>query len=321
MKLVFFGTGVFGLPSLEALKNSSHELLSVVSSPDRPKGRHRMAQRSPIKEWAVKARLPVFQFTDINSAESAQGLEKLKPEVFVVISFGTLLSLKLLKVPRSVSLNVHSSLLPRYRGAAPIHWALIDGETQTGVSVMRMTEELDAGDIALQKQTPILPEDDIGTLERRLSFLGRDALLETLAQLEKGTLRFKPQGEARLKYARKLTKEDGHLDWNQKAQSIVNRIRAMKRWPTCYSYYEGKRIIFVESEPSEKSGLEKATAGQRPASLAAGNILAASEKEGLFIAAKDRPIRIKMLQQEGGRPMPAEEFLRGFHFKEGAFLE
>ncbi len=312
MKLVFFGTGAFGLPSLEGLKNSSHELLNVVSSPDRPKGRGRLMQTSPIKEWAVEAQLPVFQFTDINSAESARELEKLKPDVFVVISFGTLLSLELLKIPRSVSLNVHSSLLPRYRGAAPIHWALIDGETQTGVSVMRMTEELDAGDIALQKQTPILPEDDIVTLERRLSFLGRDALLETLAQLEKRALRFKPQGEARLKYARKLTKEDGHLDWNQKAQSIINRIRAMKLWPTCYSYYEGKRILFLDSELSDKRGLEKASAG---------SILAASSKSGLVLATKDRPIRIKVLQQEGGRPMPSEEFLRGFRFKEGAFLE
>jgi len=312
MKIIFFGTSSFGIPALEVLKNSPHELLSVVSSPDRPKGRNRLMQTSPIKEWAVEARLPVFQFTDINSAESGRELEKLKPDVFVVISFGALLSFRLLKIPRSVSLNVHSSLLPRYRGAAPIHWALIDGETQTGVSVMRMTEELDAGDIALQKKTPILPEDDIVTLERRLSFLGRDALLETLAKLEKGTLTFKPQGEARLKYARKLTKEDGHLDWNQKAQSIINRIRAMKQWPTCYSYYEGKRIIFLDSELSEKSGLEKASAG---------SILAASSKSGLVLATKDRPVRIKVVQQEGGRPMPAEEFLRGFRFKEGAFLE
>ena len=312
MKLVFFGTGAFGLPSLEALKNSSHELLSVVSSPDKPKGRGRLMQTSVIKEWAVEARLPVFQFTDIHSAESVRELEKLEPDVFVVISFGALLSLKLLKIPRSVSLNVHSSLLPRYRGAAPIHWALIDGETQTGVSVIRMTEELDAGDIALQKQTPILPEDDIVTLEKRLSLLGRDALLETLAQLEKGTLTFKPQGAARLKYARKLTKEDGRLDWDQKAQSVINRIRAMKQWPTCYSYYEGKRIIFLDSELSQKTGPENAPAG---------SILAAASKSGLVLAAKDGPVRIKTLQQEGGKAMPAEEFLRGFHFKEGAFLE
>ncbi len=312
MKLVFFGTGAFGLPSLEALKNSSHELLSVVSSPDKPKGRGRLMQTSVIKEWAAEARLPVFQFTDIHSAESARELEKLKPDVFVVISFGYLLSSELLKIPRSVSLNVHSSLLPRYRGAAPIHWALIDGETQTGVSVIRMTEALDAGDIALQKQTPILPEDDIVTLEKRLSLLGRDALLEALTTLEKGTLAFKPQGETGLKYARKLTKEDGHLDWNQEAKSILNRIRAMKLWPTCYSYYEGKRILFLDSELSQKTGPEKTPAG---------SILAASPKTGLVIAAKDGTIRIKTLQQEGGKPMAAEEFLRGFRFKEGAFLE
>ncbi len=312
MKLVFFGTGAFGLPFLEGLKNSSHELLSIVSSPDRPKGRRLAVQTSPVKAWAEEARLPVFQFTDINSAESAQALEKWKPDVFVVISFGTLLSVELLKIPRLVSLNVHSSLLPRYRGAAPIHWALIDGETQTGVSVMRMTEELDAGDIALQKKTAILPDDDILSLERRLSLLGCDALLESLSRLEKGSLSFKPQGKVRLKYARKLTKEDGHLDWNQKAQGIMNRIRAMKDWPTCYGYYEGKRIIFVEAEILKKKGFKKASPG---------SILTASEKEGLIIAAKDGALGIKVLQQEGRKPLPTKEFLRGFHFKEGAFLE
>ena len=175
-----------------------------------------------------------------------------------------------------------------------------------------MTKELDAGDIALQKKTEIFPQDDIFSLEKKLSVLGAEALLESLSRLEKGSVSFKPQNGEGLKYARKLIKEDGHLDWRQKAESICNRVRAMKQWPTSYGYYEGKRVILMEAEAADTGDFRKT----RP-----GAILSASPKEGILVMAEDKPVRIRTLQLEGKKPMSAGEFMKGFSLKPGAFFE
>ncbi|MBI3252172.1 MAG: methionyl-tRNA formyltransferase [Candidatus Omnitrophica bacterium] len=187
MKIIFFGTGAFGLPSLDALKSSGHPILSIVSSADKPQGRKLVLKASPVKEWALAHGAPFF--------ESIQELKHPAADAFVVIDYGVILPQALLDVPRVAPLNVHASLLPRHRGASPIHTALLNGDAETGVTVIRMTARLDAGDILVQKKTPILPADDIFSLEKKLGLLGAGALLETLDQLEKGAVRPKAQNE------------------------------------------------------------------------------------------------------------------------------
>ncbi len=312
MRVVLFGSGDFGIPAFQALCDSSHQILSVVTSPDKPQGRNLKLKASPVKEWALQNRQPLFHYPNVNSEESAAALEKLEPDLFIVIAFGVILSKKLLEVPKRTALNVHASLLPKYRGAAPIEWALLNGDSETGISILRMAEKLDAGDVLLQKKTPILPEDTAVTLRQKLSLLGQAAILEALETLEKRTEAFTPQNESISSYARKIKKDDGHIDWKQSAKNIHDRVRALAEWPTAYSYYKGRRLIILEAFPSN---LEKAS------DVPPGTVLKASSKEGLWVAASDNTLEIKKLQAEGKKPLAAKEFLKGFPLKEGEALE
>ncbi|MGH7198647.1 MAG: methionyl-tRNA formyltransferase [Candidatus Omnitrophota bacterium] len=311
MKIVYFGTSAFGLPSLEALKNSPHKMLTVVTAPDRPQGRNLRLQPSPVKEWALAHGLPLFEHSKVNSEEFLLALRALGADLFVVISFGVILSKALLEIPRLGSLNVHPSLLPRYRGAAPMQWALLNGDPETGVSIVRINERLDAGDIVLQERTVIGPDEDIVSLEKRLSVLGAGALLKSVGLLEKGRAVFTPQDEKAASHARKLEKEDGHIQWDLPAAQVRDRVRAMKAWPGCYSFYEGKRLLILETE----------AAGQPAAGARPGTIMAASAAEGIRIAARDEAVEIRTLQAEGRKPLGAREFLNGFPLKAGRALE
>lgn len=311
MTVLFFGTGDLGIPALEALKNSPHQILAVVTGLDKPRGRSLALGASAVKAWAVENEALVLQPGRLGGEEISKGIQGRKPDILVVIDFGMLLPKELLVMPRLASLNVHTSLLPRYRGAAPVAWAIIRGDTHTGVTVMRLTEKLDAGDILLQKNTAILPEEDLPSLESRLSRLGAEALLEAMGQLEKGQAVWIKQDQAQAFYARKLTKADGHVDWNRPAREILNRLRAMKPWPGSYTFYEGKRLIILDAR------VEDRPFGRKPP----GTVLAASPGEGLGVASKDKPIRILTIQQEGKKPVPADEFLRGFKIEEGHLFE
>lgn len=304
MKIVFFGTGPFGLPALDALKkHPSQPLVSIVTSPDRPRGRDLKSQPSLVKEWAEKAGIPVLSFEKPNAPESRVVLEKLNADLFVVIAYGYLLSPQTLAIPRHGAWNVHSSLLPRYRGPAPIHWALLNGDAETGVTVMRMLEKLDAGDILIQKKTPVRPDDNYETLERRLAELGVSALTEALDALQGGRAPAPhPQDEKSTSYARKITKDDGKIDWKRPAKQIHSQIRALVRWPKACSFYQGKRILILDAQPVSSQG-----APGEP-----GTVLKASPQEGLWVAAGDSALEIKTLQAEGKRAMDAKEFLKGF---------
>lgn len=312
MKIVFFGTSAFGLPALDALKKSSHKILSIVTAHDKPQGRHLKVQPSPVTEWAHQNKTPLFDYSKINSDASLADLRKLDADLFVVISFGVVFSKEFLAIPRLGSLNVHPSLLPRYRGAAPMPWSLINGDRETAVSIVRIVEKLDAGDILLQKKTLIFPAEDIHSLEKRLSVMGAEALLEGLRQMEQGTASFTPQDEKGASYARKLEKADGHVNWAAPAGEIYNRIRGMKQWPGSYCFYQGQRMILVDTAPSEARASLQA---------APGTILVASSKEGLFVSAQDKPLEIKALQMEGKRALSAKEFLNGFTMEAGQILE
>lgn len=309
MNVVFFGTGSFGVPSLDALKNSSHRLSAVVTAPDKPQGRYLKVQASPVKAWALENNVPLLQPEAPASDAFLQILKKLEPDVFVVISFGMLLTGSMLAVPRKAPLNVHASLLPRWRGAAPIHWALMSGEAETGVSVMRMVERLDAGDVLVRKSTPILPEDDIYSLESRLELLGAEALLEGLAAIEAGAADWKPQDDTASTYARKIKKEDGRVDWKKSAAAIVNQVRALKAWPTSYSFYYKRRVIIHEASVIE---------GRYPNP---GSVVYASAKDGICIAAGEGGVGITRLQLEGKGELDAREFVKGFPLITGALFE
>jgi methionyl-tRNA formyltransferase len=308
LRIVFFGSGAFGLPSLEALRRSSHELAAVVSLPDRPQGRRLELRPSPVKEWAVASGVPVIEYDRADADGFAKRAEALGADAFVVISFGAILPARVLSVPKKTSLNVHASLLPRYRGAAPIHWAILNGDAETGVSVMRMVEKLDAGDVLLQVKTPVLPEDDYVSLERRLAALGAEALTAALDLLAAGKAGFTPQDDAKSDYARKIAKDDGRIDWRRTADDTSRRVRAFAAWPTSYFFHEGKRFIVAGAEPARGKG--------KP-----GEVLEASAESGLVVACGEGALRVTRIQPEGKKPMPAGEFLRGTPLPPGRFLE
>ncbi len=314
MRIIFFGTSAFGIPSLDALKESGHEIQAIVTVPDKPQGRHLKVENSPVKEWAIRNQMPQLEAVRGKLDALRDKLEILKPDLFVVISFGAILPETLLSIPKILPLNVHSSLLPRWRGAAPIHWAMMNGDAETGVTVIRMTPTLDAGDILTQKSTLILEDDDIASLETRLGRLGAEALLDGIELLRRKEVLFKPQNEALATTARKLIKEDGRIDWKMTAKQIHNRVRAMKEWPTAYCFYRGKRLRVIESRLGENSGVSKFKA-------IPGALLKTSPSAGIWVAAGDAVLEIVQLQAEGKKVHSAAEFLRGFSLTEGQILE
>ncbi len=308
MKAVFFGTGAFGLPSLTALA-SKHELLRVVTSPDRPKGRGLEISSSPIKEWAVSHGIPVTELDRQGMESFSRDIRDAEADIFVVIAFGIILPQVLLDIPKIAPLNLHASLLPQYRGPAPIQWALAHGEKETGVSVIRMVAKLDAGDILIQKHLAIEAADDARTLHDKLAESGAQAVLESLEALKKG-VKFTMQDEHAATYAPKIKKEDGRVQWAREAQEIVDRVRAFTGWPGSYFLLQGKRM-----------GLLKARAESVAAGAAPGTVIEASEKSGLAVAAGKGRVRIVSLQAEGRKALSAEDFLKGFPLKPGALLE
>ncbi len=311
MKIIFFGTGRFGLPALEALgRASKHRVVGVVTLADKPKGRHLKRGPSAIREWAQERQIPVTEFAKDSLALIQDTLGRMNADIFVVISFGALLPESLLEIPKLGSFNVHSSLLPLYRGAAPIRWALRNGDAKTGVTVMKMIGRLDAGDILLQKETAIRPEDDAVTLEERLSEFGSQALLESLELLEKKNACLIPQEEPRATYAPKIAKEDGHIDWKQNSRKVVDQIRAMAGWPNAFSFHQGKRLLVLESKIFSESGRGDP-----------GLVTASSPKEGLRVSALEGSVELLRLQLESKKPLPAKEFLKGYPLKAGEFLE
>ena len=303
MKILFLGTGTFGVSALEALRGSSHELLGVVTGTDKPQGRSQQVQANPIKSCALKNHIPVFEFSP--------DLKKLNADVWVVVAFGVLLPKEMLSVPKLCALNIHASLLPRWRGASPIQSSLLNGDKDSGVTIMRLVEKLDAGDVLVQKKIPISGEDYFLDLEKKLREISGDLLIEVLELLEKNKAVFKPQDEKLATLCRKISKKDGHVNWNDSAENIRNRLRAFQKWPGMHSFYEGKRMIWHRMDLANDSR----AAGARP-----GQILEVSGGK-IVIAAKDGALSICALQLEGRKILSAEEFLKGFRLEASRILE
>jgi len=305
LNVVFFGTSAFGLPALDALRRSSHHLLAIVTQPDKPSGRNLEPKPSAVKSWAQEHSIRVWELAGGGDEGCAEELGRMKPDVFVVISFGKLLKRRFLDIPRIAPINVHASLLPRWRGASPMQSAILAGDTETGVGVMRMVEALDAGDVLLEKRLKLDPRETILTLEPKLSNLGAAALLEALSLLEKGSPQWKAQNKDAVSVCAKIKKVDGRLQWTESAEILDRRVRAFLSWPGSFTFLNEKRII-----------VKRCYTDMTPHSKAPGLVLEATTS-GVRVAAGKGALVLEELQLEGRKAMSAGEFLKGFPLKAG----
>jgi methionyl-tRNA formyltransferase len=308
VKVVFMGTSSFAVPSLARLLTSTHRLLAVVTQPDRPQGRGRRISPSPVKQAALAHGLPVLQPNRARDPAFLAELQALAPEVIVVAAYGQLLPPALIALPPKGCVNVHASLLPKYRGAAPVNWALIHGEQVTGVTIMLMDESLDTGPILLQVAQDIDPADDAGALQGRLAHLGAEALLQALAGLESGTLKPIPQAHAQATYAPKLRKEDGRIRWERSAVEIVHLIRGVTPWPGAFTTHAGKPLRIWRALATA------AEVGEAPGTIAR------IERRGVWVATGDGYLVLQEVQPAGGRRMDVGAYARGHGLRVGDVL-
>jgi methionyl-tRNA formyltransferase len=311
-RIVFMGTAELACTSLAALADSSvGQVVAVVTQPDRPKGRDLKLQPSPVKLEALRRSLPVLQPERARNPEFAECLASLRPDLIVVAAYGQILPASLLALPRFGCINVHTSLLPKYRGAAPIQWAILEDEPETGVTIMKMDAGLDTGDILTQATTSIDPTDNAQTLHDRLAQMGAALLLETIPGYLAGNITPRPQPKEGMSYARKIAKGDGQLDWNQPARVLWNRVRAFTPWPGAFTYLPGEgnpRLLKVWT-----AEVEDAYSGPP------GGILRI-EKTGIVVGCGQQALRLLSVQREGGRRLTAQEFWAGQSLKEGEFF-
>ncbi len=308
MRVVFMGTPDFAVPTLQALLDAGHEVAGVFTQPDRPKGRGGKVQMSPVKELALRHNLPVYQPQKMR-VDGLESLRALCPDVCVTAAFGQILSREVLDVPRLGTVNVHASLLPRHRGAAPIQWAILSGDEVAGVTTMFTDEGIDTGDMLLRAETPILPEDTAGTLSDKLAQLGADLLVETLKRLESGDCPREKQDEAHSTYDPKITKELGLLHFDEGAQKCLLRVRAMSPWPCAYAELaEGALKVW------------RARQAEDAPSTPAGTVLHANKRDGLVVSTGDGAIELIEIQAPNAKRMDARAFLLGHPIQEGTPL-
>lgn len=312
MKIVFMGTPDFAEKSLEAIYNSGHEILAVVTNPDRPKGRGMKMVYSPVKEFAISKNLKIYQPEKVrNNVEFIEEIKALQPDVICVVAYGKILPKEILDIPRLGCINVHGSLLPKYRGAAPIQWAVINGEKITGITTMYMDVGMDTGDMILKEEVNIGEDETTGELWDKLSEVGAKLLVKTLSQIEDGNAPRLPQGED-FTMAPMLNKDMSKIDWNSKtAKEIKNLVRGLNPIMGTYSYLDDKKIKFwkVDVLPLENENVEN------------GTILKSNSKDGLYIKAKDGMIKVLEIQGENSKRMPIQDFLRGNELEEGKRFE
>lgn len=312
MKIVFMGTPDFAKESLEALYNAGHEILGVVTNVDKPKGRGMKLVASPVKEYAISKELKIYQPEKVRkNIEFIEEIKSLNPDVICVVAYGKILPQEILEIPKLGCVNVHGSLLPKYRGAAPIQWAVLNGEKTTGVTTMYMDIGMDTGDMILKSETEIGENETTGELWERLSKLGAELLVETLKQIEEGVAPRIRQGED-FTMAPMLDKEMSKIDWeNKTAQEIKNLVRGLNPIMGTYSYLDGKKIKFwkVDVLPNDNSN------------IANGTVIKADSKDGLYIKAKDGIIKVLEIQGENAKRMSVQDFLRGNNIEVGAKFE
>src|SRR5687768_16504017 len=299
MRIVFLGSGAFAVPSLLALVDAGHEVAAVITQPDREKGRGRKPAPPPVKPAAEERGITVLQPGRIRQPQAVAALRELSPELLVVVAYGQILPRTVLDIPPRGTVNVHSSLLPKYRGAAPIHWAIAGGEKETGVTTMLLDEGLDTGAILLARATPIGAEETTPELEPRLAALGARLLVETIEGLARGTVQPRPQRHEDASHAPLLRKEDGRLDWSLSAEALARRIRAFQPWPGAFTRAAGRELKVLRA------------AATMPGAGEPGSVVETGP-DGLVVACGEGTrLRLEVVQPESRRPMPAAAFVAG----------
>ncbi|MCG7342818.1 methionyl-tRNA formyltransferase [Sporosarcina sp. ACRSL] len=299
-KIVFMGTPDFSVPVLTMLHEEGFDVIAVVTQPDRPVGRKRVLTAPPVKEEAIRLGLPVLQPEKLRTSEELTKIIDMKPDLIVTAAYGQILPKELLETPRLGCINVHASLLPKYRGGAPIHQAIIDGETETGVTIMYMVEKLDAGDIISQTRVPITDADNTGILFEKLSVAGTELLKETLPSIIAGTNERIPQDERYVSFAGNITREQERIDWTTSGNSIFNQIRGLYPWPGAYTVFQGENVKVWKADKFES------TSDALP-----GTIIQLLKDRLIVKTGNDSSIAITELQPAGKKRMSAEEFLNG----------
>lgn len=311
MRIIFMGTPDFAVPVLQSLINSRHEVVAVVTQPDRPKGRGKNMQFSPVKECALAHNIPVMQPVNVSVPEVIDELRAYEPELIVVVAFGQFVTKKIREMPKYGCINVHASLLPKYRGAGPIQWAVINGEKESGVTTMYMCREIDKGDMLLKDTVTLDPKETGDSLHDKLSMMGGPLLLKTIDQLEDGSAVRIPQCEEESTYAPKLEKTMGNIDWTMDADRIERLVRGLNSWPGTFTKIHGKTVKIWDCDVVCQEALTESQAAAEP-----GTVII-SEKDQLIVKAGNGALSLRMLQPEGKKNMTVDAYLRGYPIAHG----
>lgn len=312
MRVVFMGTPEFAVPTLEALI-AHHKVIAVVTQPDKPKGRGKAMACPPVKETAMAHDIPVYQPVRVREESFVGTLRELQPDVIVVVAFGQILPESILNIPPYGCINVHASLLPRYRGAAPMQWAIINGEEETGITTMYMAKGLDTGDIIDTVVIPIDPKETGETLHDKLSAAGGKLILQTLEELEAGTAKRIPQDDAKSSYAGMLTRELGEIDWTKSAVEIERLIRGLNSWPSAYTYLHGKTLKIWDADVAQSDARQEETA----LSKTAPGTVTAVKKDCFYVQTGDGQLKVNEVQLQGKKRMSVQAFLLGNRIEKG----
>ena len=310
MKIIFMGTPDFAVAALDALCGAGQEVILAVTQPDRQKGRGRKVIQTPVRICAEKWGVPVFQPARVREPEAIERIRSLAPDLIVVAAFGQILPQELLDIPRLGCINIHASLLPGLRGAAPIQWAVINGDAESGVTLMQMNAGLDTGDILFQERLPIGPEETGESLYKKLAKLGGEMIVRYLPQIEAGQVHPVPQDETRATYAPMLKKEMGEIDWTMPAAEIERRLRGMLPWPGACTTFEGHVLKIWRAQAGTLADLPAAVQTRIQADALPGTV-AGTDKKGIYVLTGDGILLILEIQAEGKKRMPADAFLRG----------
>ncbi|MGN1319037.1 MAG: methionyl-tRNA formyltransferase [Lachnospirales bacterium] len=307
MKIVFMGTPDFAVYSLDALIKN-HEVVAVISQPDKPKGRGKKLQPTPVKIKAEENNIPVYQPERIKDSEFCDFLETIEADLFVVVAYGQILSERILKMPKYGCINVHGSLLPQYRGAAPIQWSIINGDSKTGVTIMYMDKECDTGDMILKEEIDITSDETYESLHDKMAPIGADCLIDAIKLIENNNADAKKQDNNLATYAPMIKKELGHIDWSKNADEIRNLVRGLNPMPGAYTFYNGEMIKIWECEIAEGN------------SGNIGEITEVNPKLGFRVSCKDKSLIITKMQAKGGKKMNTADYMRGHSIDVGSIL-
>lgn len=310
MRLIFMGTPEIALPALESIDQSNHQILAVFTQPDRASGRGRKIKQPPAKNWALEKGIPVFQPERLKGEEPERRIAERNPDCIVTVAYGLILPKNILSIPAFDCVNLHFSLLPRYRGAAPVNWAIVRGERETGVTTFMMNEKMDEGDILLQDRVKILDHERADSLSRRMAKIGASLLLETLDQIEKRMIKGRPQDHNQASYAPIIKKENGRIDWKKRASEISQMVRGFYPWPSAFSTVNAKMVKITEAYPESFSS-------EIQEGMSEGNILSLGKDSIKVLCDRGDVLSIKSLQPEGKKEMMASEVINGRYVKVG----